>query len=153
MILCKIANNSEDSCGKNCCCLVCDEAGKCDMICEYVHNKSVQEPSECEHAQSADDKLAVIHYQISPIIQTIAGLTEQKKSIETEEKKMRQMLMEAMEKYNIRSFENEHIKLIYVAATTKTTIDTKALKAEMPAVAKKYEKTSNVAASVRITVK
>lgn len=153
MILCKIANNSEDGCGKNCCCLACDEAGKCDMICEYVHNKSVQEPSECEHAQSAEDKLAVINYKISPIILAIVGLTEQKKSIEAKEKKMRQTLIEAMEKYDIRNFENEHVKLVYVAPTTKTTIDTKALKAEMPAVAKKYEKISNVSASVRIVVK
>ena len=40
-----------------------------------------------------------------------------------------------------------------VVPTTKTTIDSKALKKGKPDVYEKYAKTSNVKASVRITVK
>lgn len=152
MILCKIADNSND-CGKKCCCLMCSEKTVCETLCEYVHSGEITEPSQCENAYGEDDKLAVIKNKISPVMQAIVGLTVQKKSIEEEEKKLRKALLEAMEKYDIKSFEDEHVRLVYVAPTTRTTIDTKALKAEMPNVAAKYAKTSDVAASVKITVK
>ena len=42
---------------------------------------------------------------------------------------------------------------MYVAPTTRTTIDSKKLKADHPDIAEAYSKTSNVSASVRITVK
>lgn len=40
-----------------------------------------------------------------------------------------------------------------IAATTRTTIDSTKLKKDLPDVAAKYSKTSNVSASVKITVK
>lgn len=58
-----------------------------------------------------------------------------------------------MGQFGIKSFENDILKVTYVAPTTKTTIDSKALKKDKPDVYKKYAKTSNVKASVRITVK
>mgnify|MGYP007102645490 FL=1 len=45
------------------------------------------------------------------------------------------------------------LKVVYVAPTTKTTIDSKALKKDKPDIYEQYRKTSNVKASVRITVK
>ena len=72
---------------------------------------------------------------------------------EEQEKEMRVQLMAAMEKYGVKSFENEDVKFTYVAATTRTTIDSTKLKKELPDVAAKYSKTSNVSASVKITVK
>ena len=152
MILCKIADNSSE-CGKKCCCLVCDEKSTCEILCEYVHSGEFTEPSQCENAYGEEDKLAIIKNKISPVMQAIANITTQKKSLDEEEKKLRQALLEAMEKYDIKSFEDEHVRLVYVAPTIRTTIDTKALKAEMPTVAAKYSKVSNVAASVKITVK
>ena len=87
------------------------------------------------------------------IIKSIAALTLQKKQIEEQEKAMRVQLMAAMEKYGVKSFENEDVKFTYVAATTRTTIDSTKLKKDLPDVAAKYSKTSNVSASVKITVK
>lgn len=152
MILCKIADYSSE-CGERCCCLVCDKKTVCETLCEYIHKGEIVEPSQCENAYGEDDKLVVIKNKISPVMQAIVNITTQKKSLDEEEKKLRQALLEAMEKYDIKSFEDEHVRLVYVAPTTRTTIDTKALKAEMPNVAAKYAKTSDVAASVKITVK
>lgn len=42
------------------------------------------------------------------------------------------------------------VKLIYVAPTTRVSIDTKKLKEEEPEIAKKFEKISDVKASVRL---
>ena len=68
-------------------------------------------------------------------------------------KVMKQKLQEAMETYGVKSFETPEVKFMYVAPTTRTTIDSKKLKADHPDIAKAYSKTSNVSASVRITVK
>lgn len=42
------------------------------------------------------------------------------------------------------------IKLTYVAPTTRTSVDTKKLKEEEPDIVKKYTKTTNVKASIRL---
>ena len=44
----------------------------------------------------------------------------------------------------------DSVKLTYVAPSTRTTIDSKKLKEEEPELAKKFSKTSNVSATVRI---
>lgn len=66
---------------------------------------------------------------------------------------MKQKLLQAMEEHGVKSFENAKVKFMYVAPTTRTTIDSKKLKADHPDIVEAYSKTSNVSASVRITVK
>ena len=58
-----------------------------------------------------------------------------------------------MDKYGVKKFENDILKITYVEPTTRETIDSKKLKAELPAVAAKYTKISQVKGSVRIEVK
>ena len=72
---------------------------------------------------------------------------------EEKEKEVRAALEAAMGQFGIKSFENDILKVTYVAPTKKTTIDSKALKKDHPDVYEKYAKTSDVKASVRITVK
>ena len=87
------------------------------------------------------------------IMQQISAISKQKKKLEDKEKEVRAALEAAMGQFGIKSFENDILKVTYVAPTTKTTIDSKALKKDKPDVYEKYAKTSNVKASVRITVK
>jgi hypothetical protein len=91
--------------------------------------------------------------EAAAVISAIATLTVQKKKIEDQEKAMRAQLQAAMEKYGVKSFETDEVKFVYVAPTTRTTIDSTKLKKELPDVAAQYSKTSNVSASVKITVK
>ena len=58
-----------------------------------------------------------------------------------------------MEQYNVKKFENDSVKFVYVEPTTRTSVDSTKLKKEQPEIYEKYLKTSNVSASVRITVK
>ena len=83
----------------------------------------------------------------------IKAIEEQKKEAEAQAQELRQALMQAMEKNGVTSFENENIKISYVAPTTRTSIDSAKLKKELPEIAEKYTKTSNVKASLRITLK
>lgn len=76
-----------------------------------------------------------------------------KKEVEAKAEVLKQQIVEAMRTQSIKSFENESIKITYIAPTTRETIDSKKLKAEMPEIAAKYTKTSKVKDSVRITLK
>lgn len=83
----------------------------------------------------------------------IKKIEDQKKQAEEEAKVLREKLLEAMEKHSIKSFENDKIKLTYVAPTTRSTIDSKRLKEELPDIAEQYTKTSEVKATLKITLK
>ena len=137
MIKCKQAMESS-ACGKVCCCLECEERESCKDVCTELS-------PDCEDAFSEETALATMQTEAAGIIKSIAALTLQKA--------MRVQLMAAMEKYGVKSFENKDVKFTYVAATTRTTIDSTKLKKDLPDVAAKYSKTSNVSASVKITVK
>ena len=70
-----------------------------------------------------------------------------------ESEEIKKAIMKAMEDNSVYSFENEALKVTYVAPTTRTTIDSARLKKELPEIAEKYTKRSDVKASLRITIK
>lgn len=145
MIKCKQAMENS-ACGKVCCCLECEEKGTCKDVCSELS-------PDCEDAFTEETALATMQKEAGAVIEKIANLSVQKKQIEDQEKEMRKQLVAAMEKYGVKSLKNDLVEIVYVAPTTRTTIDSKALKNDLPDIAAKYSKTSNVSASVKITVK
>lgn len=145
MIKCKQAMESS-ACGKVCCCLECEERESCKNVCTELS-------PDCEDAFSEETALATMQTEAAGIIKSIAVLTLQKKQIEEQEKAMKEQLKAAMEKYGVKSFENETVKFTYVAPTVENRLDSKALKADLPEVAAKYTKQSPKAGYVKITVK
>lgn len=102
------------------------------------------------------DGLAVTNTQLAELLEVeslIKRIEEQKKAAEEQAAELRAALMQAMEKNGCTSFENENIKITYVAPSTRSSVDTARLKKELPQIAEKYEKISNVKASLRITLK
>lgn len=91
--------------------------------------------------------------ELAEVESLIKQIEEQKKAAEAQAVELRAAIMQAMEQNGCTSFENERIKLTYVAPTTRTAIDSTRLKKELPEIAEKYTKTSNVKASLRITIK
>lgn len=91
--------------------------------------------------------------ELAEVESLIKSIEERKKEAEAQAQELRAALMQAMEQNGVTSFENERIKLTYVAPTTRTSIDSAKLKKELPEIAEKYTKTSNVKASLRITLK
>ena len=91
--------------------------------------------------------------ELAEVESLIKQIEEQKKAAEAQAVELRAALMQAMEAHGVTSFENNRIKLTYVAPTTRTAIDSAKLKKELPEVAEKYTKTSNVKASLKITLK
>ena len=148
-----LENGIESVCGKDICCYECSD--RCENACK--NNRD-----DCEFLRDTDETTdgAVTNPNVDTFLQEqsdtlskIINFEIQKKSIEEEDKKLRDALKVAMEKYNIKNFTNERVKLTYIAPTTRTTIDSKKLKVELPDIANKYSKTSNVSATVKIEVK
>lgn len=112
---------------------------------------------DCErNGEIYKQDLAVSNTALAELVEVeslIKSIEEQKKAAEAQAQELRASLMQAMEANGVTSFENESIKITYVAPTTRTAIDSAKLKKELPEIAEKYTKTSNVKASLRITLK
>lgn len=147
--ICKVPG-AECPHGLHICCGICEHSGTCDLCCDQVGMNSC---STCLYAEVINDELAHFESTVPDVIQNITNLMQMKKDLDEQEKQLKQKLLEAMEINNIKSFENEVIKMTYVAPTTRTTIDSIKLKKDHPDIAEQYSKTSNVSASVRVTLK
>jgi hypothetical protein len=143
---CKIAMEKTPVCGKDLCCFYCPDKEECVDACH-------DNPKECPECVPMETELQVMQSAVPEAIRIITDINLQKKKLDEQEKLMRSKLLEAMETYGIKKFENEHIAFTYVAPTTKTTIDSTKLKKKYPDIAEECSKVSNVSASVRITVK
>lgn len=128
------------------CCCECDDAD-CKDRCRH-------DPAECGDSQNTETNgLTLFQSNAMAIMQKIADLDLQMKQLEAQDKAVRQELQEAMDKYGIKKFENDILKITYVEPTTRSTIDSKKLKEDLPAIAEKYTKISQVKGSVKIEVK
>lgn len=141
------------ACGKVCCCLECEDKDTCDIVCESVSGGEVTEAAACEDAFTEDNALQIMQTKAAAVIEQITALVKQKKRIEEQEKAMKEQLQKAMEEYGVKRFDNDSVSFTYVAPTVANTIDSKALKADLPDVAAKYTKQTNKAGYVKITVK
>lgn len=81
-------------------------------------------------------------------MQTLKEFQITKQEMENEEKEVKEIIAEAMDKFGVSSFEIDGITFTRKAPHTRTTIDTKRLKAERPEVAEEYSKTTTVAGSL-----
>ena len=152
-LLCKVATGAAGvACpqGLTICCGTCDQKWVCDCVCTC---KDMHEPQTCPDAEVITGELTQFQSAVPDTIKQITNLVRAKKEMDEQEKALKQKLVEAMEAYGVKSFENEFIKMTYVAPTTRSTIDSTRLKKDHPDIAEQYTKTSNVSASVRVTVK
>lgn len=91
--------------------------------------------------------------EILPVIQKLQELEIQAKSIKEKQDILKVNILEAMEKYGLTKWDNEVMTINYIAPTTRSSIDSAKLKKELPDVAAKYTKTSNVKSSIRVKLK
>ena len=144
MIKCK-----NDGCpkGYDICCEVCEEKDICEARCDLnVSTCGFSVINEETALESFKDTNLGIFKDLAEIIQ-------QKKKLEAEEKELKVDLMEAMKKFNIKKFENDDLSVVYKAPTTRTSVDSKKLKTELPEIHAKYTKTSNVSESITVKIK
>lgn len=89
------------------------------------------------------------------IIEAIKGFENEKKEIEEQEKKLREKLLEAMEKYGQDKWSSPDgtLNVSYTPENEVSTFDTKKFKEEHSDLYFEYLKTSTRKASIRITIK
>lgn len=148
--ICKIAVDAVCPKGAMICCGECEEHHTCLECCPMV---TENRHHNCQNAESVTNELAAFQTSVPDTIGQITELIRIKKQLDEQEKLLKQELVEAMEAYGIKKFENEQITMTYVAPTTRSTIDGARLKKDHPDIAEQYSKTSNVSASVRVTLK
>ena len=160
MIICKEALENLPECGKEICCAYCDEVEKCKIACYIVKNDKgeflpINGAENCGYGKEVEDQtgIQVFESNAAAVIKGIADTVKQKKLLEEQEASLREQLEKAMNECGVKKFENELLSITYVGATTRTSIDSKALKKDLPEIAEKYSKVSNVKSSIKITVK
>ena len=149
MIKCKVAMDI-DTCGKTICCVECEDKESCGCVCGYIEEL---DPKECEEAILEGNELVAFGEKAAAVIQSIADIAKQKKELEELDKEMRRQLEKAMDAFEIKSFENDLIKITYVEPTVRTSVDSAKLKKKYPEIFNECSKNSEVKGSVRITVK
>lgn len=144
-------DSAVETCPKNLniCCYTCKDFNNCDASCVA----EVDDYETCNKYEVIHDELVQFQSAVPEVIQNITNLVVMKKQLEDQEKQLKQDLVKAMEAHGVKSFENDLIKMVYVAPTTRSTIDSTRLKKDHPDIVQQYTKTSDVSASVRITVK
>lgn len=147
----KIKCNDECPKGlKGVCCFSCVKKETCDEVCDSDHG-TCGYSSEVEDEESVD----IVAFQADQlvIITAIADIITTKKQLEETEKKLKEQIKAAMEFYNVKKFDNDILRVTYIAATTATSIDSAALKKKYPAIAEECSKQSPKVAYVKIEVK
>jgi hypothetical protein len=102
---------------------------------------------------TGESGLEIFHGKAQAVIQKIGMLLTQKAEIEAAEKTMREQLFQAMGQYGVKQFDNDIFKATFIEASTRESIDSAKLKAQMPEIAAKFTKKSNVKAYIKIELK
>ena len=151
MLVCKVA--SESSCGKDCCCYDCTDVKTCKIKCPIYEELGKNVLIECGELERIETEVVPLDKKVPQAIKAMTELLTQQKELEQKVYDMREVIKAAMEQCGVKSFENENIRITYVAPTERKSIDSTRLKKEHPEIAEAYQKISQVKASVKIEVK
>lgn len=131
------------------CCGTCGFKDNCGNRCDACGGNV----EKCPDAEVITGELTAFQSAVPDTIGKITQLIKLKKQLDDQEKELKATLVKTMEAYGVKSFENDLIKMTYVAPTTRSSIDSARLKKDHPAIAEQYTKVSDVSASVRVTLK
>ena len=84
-------------------------------------------------------------------IDLLVAFEEMNAKVKLMKKEKDKELIEIFKKYNVKSFKNDRIEMVYVAPTIRKTVDVEALKAQ--GLYEDFLKESPVKESIRITLK
>ena len=133
-----------------------DEKIVFDLLCSYADGLPWSNPLEAVKVETEDlivrenkGKLQ----RLAELEEAIIGYKNKAKAFEDEYEKLKAGLLDIMLENNRTTIHTDRLVLTAKAATTRTSIDSVALKKDMPSVYSKYVKQSPVKASLTIKVK
>ena len=132
--------------------------GKLIGVYDLEYNKTVEDiiDAHAKGEEYVETQLTIDDKTLQAITErerALADIESAKKSLEAQIKDYREKLKEAMVEQGVEKFENDYIRINYIAPTTRKSIDSKKLKAEKPEIFNKYLKESKIKDSVRIKLK
>lgn len=86
------------------------------------------------------------------LVKQIVEFQKVKLEMDLKEKELKNSLKEAMEACGITKWTTDGLCATITSASTRTTLDSKRLKEELPDVYEEYSKTSNVSSSLRLII-
>ena len=146
MKICNDAVQYGSDCGKTICCRDCPEMAICKSVCGFA-------PETCGNLITEETALTTFKDSNLAAIQRVTKILVLKKKLDEQEAELRTGLVEGMQKYGIKSFETDDLKITFKDAYQKSGIDSKKLKADYPDVYQAVYKPSNVKASVTVSLK
>ncbi|MDR9794055.1 hypothetical protein Q8A72_13990 [Aeribacillus pallidus] len=103
------------------------------------------------------NEIQVFENKYMAVMENIALLEKQVKDLQNKQKALKADLEKAMDEYDIKSIDNDYLKITRVAASSSTSIDLKKLQEKEPALydelLEDYPKVTTRKAYVKITVK
>lgn len=133
---------------KDICCQSCDEIKICNGAC--IDTPSTDDSGCGEAIFEPNKTLAVFQTSAAAVIKDITDICKAKKDLDEKEKSLKTQLLTAMEKHGVKSFNNNVLKITYMAATSAITVNSKLLKEKYPAIAAECSKPSPRAAHVKV---
>jgi len=91
--------------------------------------------------------------QIAELEELIKTLDSQVKAAKQKQDELKGALLQEMESRCLKSFEKGNLKITYVAPSTRTTLDSKAIQEKYPAIYEAHLKETKIKASLKITLK
>lgn len=91
--------------------------------------------------------------QLADVETIIKEIEDSKKQAEARAQELRAAIMTAMKNNGVSVFENERMRIAYVAPSVRSSVDTARLKKDMPDVYQSYLRESQIKESLRITLK
>ena len=117
-----------------------------ERLFECEQNGETYQPKELVIAENAIKELYKVEL-------TLQNLKKKQDEIQAQADEIRNLILKAMKEQGIKSFENDFLKLTYIAPSERETIDTTKLKKDLPEIAQKYSKKISVKETVRITLR
>lgn len=130
-------------------------SGFCTECGEIVEEETVVIDNDLiKGLQTTSKQISELELAIQEkIASTVGDMQTQLQSLKDKDQKMRLSIKKAMEDSGIKKFDSEYLSVTYVAPTTRKGFDSAWFKKEQSDIYGKYEKVSDVSASVRITIK
>ncbi len=125
---------------------------------ELIPDKEIERLLECEQNGEIyqSKELVIAENAIKELYKvelTLQNLKKKQDEIQAQADEIRNLILKAMKEQGIKSFENDFLKLTYIAPSERVSIDTQKLKKELPDIAEKYSKKIPVKETVRITLR
>ena len=122
MKYCKQITSAEATvCGKNICCLSCEQISncenKCNVLnenCQYISEVNSLDTENAEPKTDTENVLVEFDSKELEVMTNLASIEKMFKSMEKQHTELKAELLEIMKQHNLKSYENDSFKFLFL---------------------------------------